>query len=111
MNLIPANLIPKNDILYKYSNPIEAQINTHNYLGNDTILYKSTNPKKKYMIFDYNNNKWIYFGSLNPPYEDYLKHKNNIRKMNYIKRASHIPGNWKNNLYSSNNLSINILWR
>ena len=111
MNFIPANEILKDDILYKYSNPKKAQRNANEYFGEETILYKSKNPKKKYMIFDYNNDKYIHFGSLFPAYEDYLKHKDVVRQKNYLARASKIKGNWKNNLFSPNNLSINILWK
>ena len=32
------------------------------------------------------------------------------RKKRYLKRASNIRGNWKNNPYSPNNLSLHILW-
>ena len=34
-----------------------------------------------------------------------LKHR-----INYLKRSSKIKGNWKNNLYSPNNLSRKIIW-
>lgn len=108
--LIPAIKIKKDDILYEYSNPIEAQKKAFEYLGDLGHLYKSINPKKKYMIYDTINNKWVYFGSMNPPMEDFLKHKNIIRRNNYRKRATNIKGNWKDNPFSPNNLSINILW-
>lgn len=110
MELIKAVDIPKNDDLYKYSDPIQAQKNLNKYLGKDKILYKSTRPSKKYMVYDDYDNKYIHFGSMKPPYEDFLKHQNKKRQSNYISRASNIKGNWKDNEYSSNNLSINILW-
>ena len=111
MELIKAADIPTSDDLYKYSNPIQAQKNLSKYLGKDKILYKSTRPNKKYMVYDDYDNKYIHFGSMKPPYEDYLKHQNKKRQSNYLARASNIKGNWKDNLYSSNNLSINILWK
>ena len=43
-------------------------------------------------------------------YEDYLKHGDEIRKTNYLLRSGNIKGNWKDDKYSKNNLSINILW-
>ena len=46
--LILANKIEKDDELYLYSNPKTAQKMAYNYLGKTAILYKSTNPKKKY---------------------------------------------------------------
>lgn len=108
MMLIKAIDLPKTDILYKYSNPKQAQKNTKLYLGNDVILYKSTRKNKKYMVYDSINKKYVHFGGL--PYEDYLKHKNNIRQTRYLKRALNIKGNWRDNPFSSNNLSIWILW-
>lgn len=110
MDLIPAMLIKKNDEIYKYSNPKIAQNKSFEYLGNDAIIYKSINPKKKYMIYDKLNNKWVYFGGMYPPMEDYTKHNNNDRMLRYRNRAQNIKGNWINNPYSPNNLSINILW-
>ena len=44
-------------------------------------------------------------------YEDYLKHGSEIRKINYLKRASNINGNWKKDPYSKNNLAIHVLWQ
>ena len=44
-------------------------------------------------------------------YEDFTQHKNKDRQQNYLKRSSNIKGNWKNNKYSPNNLSMNILWK
>ena len=52
--------------------------------------------------------KWIYFGQMG--YEDFTKHKDDKRRENYLKRTTNIPGNWKDNKYSPNNLSRNILW-
>lgn len=111
MEFIEAVDIPKSDDLYKYSNPIQAQKNATKYLGKDIILYKSKKPNKKYMVYDDFHDKWVHFGSMKPPYQDYLKHQNLQRQKNYLARSSNIKGNWKNNKYSSNNLSINILWK
>ena len=106
--LIPAFNIKKGDELYKYSDPVEAQRKAFEYLGDYGQIYKSTNPKKKYMIYDIYNNKWVHFGQMN--YEDYLHHKNYNRMLNYRRRATNINGEWRNNPFSPNNLSINILW-
>ena len=57
--------------------------------------------------------------------DDFTQHKNKDRQQNYLKRSSNIKGNWsefknstrksliseKNNKYSPNNLSMNILWK
>lgn len=95
------------DIL-KWSNPREAQQNAYEYLGPTAHLYLSYKKDKKYMIYDVNNNKWVHFGQMG--YQDFLKHKNLLRRHNYIQRASNMHGNWRENPYSANNLSINILW-
>lgn len=91
----------------KVSDPIEAQKKAIKYLGKDTKLYLSDNKDKKYYVIDPNGKK-IHFGNIN--YEDYTKHRDKIRRENYLKRASAIKGDWKDNKYSPNNLSINILW-
>lgn len=96
-------------ILLKYSNPEIAQQNAIKYLGKDALLYISTRKNKKYMIRD-KNNKFIHFGSIEPPYEDFTKHRNEARRQNYLKRTVNIRGNWADNPYSSNNLSREILW-
>ena len=58
------------------------------------------------------NGKQIHFGS--PLYEDYLIHKNNNRRENYLKRATKIRNKkgdlTYNNPESPNFWSINLLW-
>jgi hypothetical protein len=80
----------------------------YKYLGKTAKLYPSKNPNKKYDICDENTKKWVHFGQLG--YEDYTKHKDKNRRKNYLARSSKIKGKWKNNKYSANNLSRNILW-
>ena len=99
--------VPKKDELYLYSNPIKAQKQAFKYLGKKSILYKSQNVNKKYAIFDTSGKK-IHFGQLG--YEDFTKHNDKTRKENYLTRTAGMKGNWKNNPYSANNLSRNILW-
>lgn len=105
--LIKANDIPKKDNLYNISNPKKAQKKAFDYLGPTAILYKSEKQNKKYKIFNPNKNKYIHFGS---DMEDYLKHQNEERRTNYLKRSENIKGNWKDDPYSPNNLSINVTW-
>lgn len=105
--LIPVQDLSSNDKLFYISNPKKAQYNAFKYLGPSAILYKSFKPNKKYKILNQYTNKYIDFGS---NMEDYLYHQNEDRRNNYLKRASNIKGNWKNNPYSKNNLSINVLW-
>ena len=82
--------------------------NAKSYLGNDVIILPSTRKNKKFMIMN-PNNKYVHFGDKR--YEDFTQHKNKDRQQNYLKRSSNIKGNRKNNKYSPNNLSINILWK
>ncbi len=96
------------DELFEYSNPKQAQIKARKYLGKNATLYKSTRRNKKYMIFNPNNNKWIHFGQLD--YKDYTKHKDPLRRDLYLSRVNNIKGDWRDNPYSPNNLSIHILW-
>lgn len=104
------NLPPfkKKSNIYEYSNPKKVQQNSN--LWNYGKVYISDKPSKKYYIINPNNNKRVYFGSLNPPYEDFTKHKNESRRLNYLRRTANIKGNWKNDPYSANNISRRLLW-
>lgn len=97
------------DIL-KYSNPLKAQKNAYKYFGKDAVLYLSTRKDKKYMILNPRTGKMVHFGQLNPPYADFTKHGNEQRRQHYLKRSNQIKGNWRDDPYSSNNLSREILW-
>jgi hypothetical protein len=96
--------------LYLYSNPRIAQINAYKYLGKNKTskLYPAKNHEKKYSIYDERNNRWVNFGQMG--YQDYTKHRDKQRRKNYLTRTKFIKGNWRNNRYSANNLSRNILW-
>jgi hypothetical protein len=94
--------------ILKYSNPKIVYKNALKYLGPNVIIKLSDNPKKKYMVFDFKNNKWVHFGQMK--YEDFTKHKNLIRRHNYLQRTLFMKGNWKNNRYSANNLARHLLW-
>ena len=97
-----------NKSLYKYSNPRQAQKMAYKYLGKTAKLYPAHNPEKKYSIYDKKNEKWINFGQIG--YEDYTKHKDKTRRRNYLTRTKFMRGDWRNNKYSANNISRNILW-
>ena len=60
------------------------------------------------MVFNPFKNKWIYFGQMG--FEDFTKHKDLKRRESYLNRTANMRGNWKDDLYSANNLSRNILW-
>lgn len=97
--------IPDTDDLYKYSNPIKAQEKSTELLGEYGTLYKSSRKKKKYMIYDPYNNKFIHFGLLG--YEDYLKHNNDLRRSLFLQRNKR----WSNsNIFTPAWLSYYILW-
>jgi hypothetical protein len=94
--------------IYLYSSPRKAQAQAYKYLGRTAKIYPARNPQKKYSIFDKKNNKWVNFGQMG--YEDFTKHKNKTRRKNYLTRTKFMRGDWKDNKYSANNLSRNILW-
>lgn len=94
--------------LLNFSNPKIVYRKARDLYGPDTEIKISTRKDKKYMIYDIYNNKWIHFGQMG--YEDFTKHKNEDRRMNYLLRASNIKGDWRDNPYSPNNLSIVLLW-
>ena len=60
------------------------------------------------MLLNPETNKFVHFGSL--AYEDFTKHQDLQRQKNYIKRATHIKGNWRTDKYSPNHLSMYLLW-
>lgn len=97
----------KYDELIQYSNPEEVYRKLQRYYPN-TALYISNRSDKKYMVQDPTNNKFVHFGAMG--YQDFTKHGNHKRRERYLQRALHIHGNWKNNPYSPNVLSILLLW-
>jgi hypothetical protein len=99
--------LKETDIL-KYSNPEKVFKKAKQYLGKDVDIRLSNNPKKKYMVYNPQKNKWINFGQMG--YEDHTRHLNPIRRHNYLTRTAFMKGNWENDKYSPNNLSRNILW-
>jgi hypothetical protein len=94
--------------LLKYSDPEDAQKNAIKYLGKDALLYLSTRKNKKYSILNPNTGKMVHFGQME--FSDFTKHRNEARRQNFLRRTAHIKGNWKDNPYSSNNLSRELLW-
>ena len=91
-----------------FSNPKKVLKNAKKYLGEDVMLDVSTRKDKKYMIYNPEKNKWIHFGQMN--YQDFTRHNSDTRRNRYLNRAMNIKGNWKDDKYSPNNLSINLLW-
>ena len=91
-----------------FSNPKEVFDKAKKYLGTNAIIKLSDKESKKYMVLNPESNKWIYFGQMG--YEDFTKHQDPIRRERYLKRTANMKGDWKDNKYSPNNLSRNILW-
>jgi len=91
----------------KYSNPNEVFNKAKKYLKNNVEIQLSSRKCKKYMVKN-PDGKWVHFGAIG--YEDFTKHKDEKLRYNYLRRATNIRGNWKQNKYSPNNLSIHILW-
>jgi hypothetical protein len=106
--LLQADNITVYDEINKYSNPKKVQEKAKKYLGEGAIIYRSIKKDKKYMIYNPNTKKWVHFGQI--PYEDFTKHQDLKRRENYLTRTANMRGNWKNDKYSANNLSREILW-
>jgi hypothetical protein len=94
--------------LKKYSNYLKVFQNAKKYYGDDVLINISSRKDKKYQIYNPIKNKWIHFGQMG--YEDFTYHNDNSRRENYLKRAMNIRGDWRNDPYSPNNLSIALLW-
>ena len=97
------------------SNPKLVYERAKQLYGDNVIIKESTRKNKKYMIMDNNTGKYIHFGSLN--HLDYTKYIQlydleiaNEHRSRYLKRALKIRGDWKENEYSPNNLSLYLLW-
>ena len=98
----------KSEAILKYSDPTKVFKKAKEYLGKNVEIKLSTKEHKKYMVLNPETDKWIHFGQMG--YEDYTKHKDLERRKSYLARASNMKGEWRNNPYSPNNLSIHILW-
>ena len=95
------------DRICEVSNPEIVLKQLKKYYGDKVDLYLSTSKNKKYMVFDEDGKK-VHFGSI--LYQDYTNHQDEKRRKNYLKRASNIKGNWRQNPFSPNMLSIILLW-
>ena len=92
----------------EFSNPSIVFKKAKEYLGKDVIIRLSDKAAKKYMLLNPETHKWIYFGQMG--YQDFTKHNDPVRRSNYLRRTENMKGNWRDNKYSPNNLSRNILW-
>ena len=101
--------------LSDYSDPEIVLYRAKFYFGEDVKLLQSTRKTKKYMIYNPITNKFVHFGAMG--YLDYTKYVQlynletaNKHRTKYLKRALKIKGNWINNQYSPNYLSMLLLW-
>lgn len=94
--------------LLRVSNPDKVIKNAIKYFNDPNIkVYLSTTKSRKYMVYD-DKNKKRHFGHID--YTDFTKHGDLARREAYLNRAYNIRGNWRNDKYSPNNLSLHILW-
>lgn len=99
--------VPKSNEIWNWSNPNQVRKMADKYLGKNIPVYLSTKNEKKYMV-ETPEGKLVHFGQLYA--QDYTYHKNEDRRNSYLARSGGILGDWKNNKYSPNNLSRNLLW-
>ena len=98
---------PSDDDIWSYSNPTVAQQNAFKKYGKTAILYRSKAKNKKYSILN-PNGKIVNFGQMG--FYDFTQHNDPVRRILYLQRSANIKGKWKEDGYSANNLSRNILW-
>lgn len=95
--------------ILKYSNPTKVAERAYLIYGPEHgKIYISTRKNKKYMIYDHMKNKMVHFGQMG--YQDYTKHKSEVKRNLYHKRMKGIKGDWDKNPYSPNQLSMLLLW-
>ena len=93
--------------LITVSNPEIVYNNLQKYFGRRTPLYVSNRKNKKYMIKT-PNDKWVHFGSL--IHKDYTFTRDKTKQKSYLARSSALPGKWRDDKYSPNNISRYVLW-
>jgi len=94
----------------------EVYRRARHYYGDDVILLASTRATKKYMIFNPHTNRFVHFGGMG--YLDYTKYRQlydkkdaDLHRTRYLNRALSIKkGDWIDNAYSPNYLSMILLW-
>ena len=105
------NINEKYAELLKVSNPEQVASNLKKFFKNEKVipnLLISTRKNKKFMVVSPDGTR-SHFGDM--AYQDYTKHQNKDRQLRYLTRANAIRGNWRGDMYSPNNLSINLLWQ
>jgi hypothetical protein len=98
----------KSQDISDFSDVDKVKRNAEQYFGRKVPIYLSLRKNKKFCI-QKPDGTWSHFGQMG--YEDFTKHGNRMRQHNYLNRAYGIKGDWKDDPYSPNNLSINLLWQ
>ena len=98
----------KEEIIWDFSNPDTVKKKLKKLYPEIKEFGLSKVKYKKYYIINPDNNKIVNFGDIR--YEDFTTHQDKERRLRYLNRATNMKGNWKDNKYSANNLSINLLW-
>jgi hypothetical protein len=94
----------ENEIL-NYSNPKTVYKNAVVIFGPDVDIRLSTRKNKKYMLLNPHTNHYTHFGQMG--FEDYTKHRDNIRRMKFRTRNK----KWADqHIYSPAFLSYYLLW-
>jgi len=95
------------DVLNKISNPTEVKRRFERYRGKDNAkLFVSEKNDKKYKVLR-PDGKLVHFGSR---MEDFTKHSDDARRKSYLARSGAIKGDWRDDKWSANNLSRELLW-
>lgn len=94
--------------LIKVSTPQIVYKKAKEIYGPNVDIDISPLKNKKYRILDSIKNKYVDFGDIR--YQDFTKHKEEERRIRYLKRALNIRGDWAKNPFSKNWLAISLLW-
>jgi hypothetical protein len=98
----------KQQEIQKWSDFKRVLENAEDYFKHDYRIALSTQKTKKFMVFNPHTNKWVHFGQMGA--KDFTRTLDKEKQRRYLARATNIRGNWKDDLYSPNNLAIHLLW-
>jgi len=91
-----------------YSDIKRVEKNARRYFGKKVPIYLSSRKDKKFSV-ERPDGKMVSFGQQG--YEDFTKHQDKERQQRYLARALKIKGDWRDDPFSPNNLSIHLLWQ
>ena len=98
------NICSENNIVFIYIGGVSS--------SDEDFTKKYTNGNNNKRYYEKNKDKIKEQGAnyLKKLSEENPEKLREYRRNAYLKRATNIKGNWKDNKYSPNNLAINILW-